>query len=426
MAGSGNKIPEIMAPVGDFITLSAALKAGADAVYFGLKGWNMRATAKNFSPAEMSKIVDECSKRGVKAYLALNNIYYEGERKKVREIVRKSFESGVNAVIAWDFSVIAAAKEFSMPVFLSTQASVSNSTSIASYYKHFGITRFVLARECPLSDIPKIRKSLRRELSKGESERIEFEVFAHGAMCVSLSGRCFLSGFSCGESANRGKCRQLCRRQYRISDVHDASLNFTLENHCVMSSKDLCTLPFIEELFGAGVDSLKIEGRNRNALYVESVVSAYKCARDFYFSGRRNKNFKFEFEKLKENLLGKLKTVFNRGFSSGFYMGKTVDDWTSSGNIATEKKVIVGHVLNYFTKSHIAHIIIDDVSLSTGDEIHIEGNRTGFVKLRIDELRGNDGTPVKSVLKGENATFVCSEKLRSMDRIYKMIKVQSF
>ncbi len=416
-----DKVPEIMAPAGDFINLSAALKAGADAVYFGLKGWNMRASAKNFSPAEMPEVVEECSKAGVKTYLTLNNIYYEGERRKIREIVRKAAKSGVDAIIAWDFSVIDAARELAMPLFLSTQASVSNAASIAAYYKHFGIKRFVLARECSLSDISKIRSALRRELPNGESENIEFEIFAHGAMCVSLSGRCFLSGFSCGKSANRGECRQMCRRQYLISDARDASLNFVLGKNYVLSPKDLCTLPFIEKIFAAGVDSLKIEGRNRNAVYVETVVSAYKRARDFYYAGRRRKNFKSEFEDLKKNLLVELETVFNRGFSSGFYMGKAMDDWISPGNMATRKKVIVGHVINYFAKAQVAHVIIDDASLSCGDEIQIEGPSTGYLKMTVGGLRGSGGNAVKSASKGESATFVCPEKLRPMDRIYKML-----
>ncbi len=420
MATKTDRIPEIMAPAGDFINLSAALRAGADAVYFGLKGWNMRAAAKNFTPAELSKVVRECSKYGAKTYLTLNNIYYQFELPKLRDLIKRAKNAGVDAIISWDFAAIEAAREFEMPVYLSTQASVSNATAIASYKKNFGISRFVLARECTLEDIKKIRKALRKELPDCYDE-IKLEVFAHGAMCVSLSGRCFLSGFACGKSANRGECRQMCRREYNISDTRDATLNFKIGSGYVLSPKDLCTLGFIEKIFEAGVDSLKIEGRNRNAAYVEATVSAYKRARDFYFANRRRKDFSENFANLKTELVENMGDVFNRGFSEGFYMGVPMGDWTSAGNLAAKKKAIVGHVLNYYPKAKVAHVSVDDATLRVGDEIQIEGDSTGFVKVRITEMRDDSGKNVNSVSKGRNATFLCAEKLKRMDRIFKMV-----
>lgn len=411
---------EILSPAGDFICLDAALQAGADAVYFGLKGSNMRAGAKNFETKDMKKIVRKCSKFGAKAYLTLNTIYYEGEEKILARQLKAAKSAGVSAVIAWDLGAISLANEIGIPVHLSTQASAANSDAVASYARNYAIKRFVLARECSLESIAQIKKSLAAKLGKSAAKDISIEVFAHGAMCVSISGRCFLSQFSCGKSANRGECLQPCRREYLISDIRGGEPSFKIGSGYVMSPKDLCTLGFLEKLIDAGADSLKIEGRNRNAEYVFNVTSAYVKARDFYAENRKSPTFDKDFSELKNALVSNLESVFNRGFSSGFFMGKPVGDWTSKGNAAKSKKCILGHVLNFYSRLGVAEISIDDNSVSLGEEIQIEGETTGFVRMKIESMQLG-GNPIDFAGKGMKVSVKVPVKLRRGDRIFKFL-----
>lgn len=417
------KLPEIMSPAGDFICADAAIKAGADAIYFGVEGLNMRAGAKNFASSELSKLSKMCDKFGVRKYLTLNTIYFENDLKALKAAVKKAKSAGVDAVISWDFAALEYAREVGIEAFLSTQASVANSQSIALWHNKFGINRFVLARECSIDDIANIRKSLKKILGKAESEKITFEVFAHGAMCVSVSGRCFMSLFNCGKSANRGECLQPCRREYFVSDGRPENEGFLVGKGYVMSPKDLCTLPFLEKLLDAGVNSLKIEGRNRNAEYVFETVSAYRKAVDFYAQNRKNANFGEEFSQLKTELVERLSRVFNRGFSSGFYMGKPVGDWTSSGNLATHKKRILGRVMNYYSKLGVAQISVDDSTLNTGCEVQIEGETTGFLRFKVDEIF-RAGSPVNSAKKGEVISVKVPSKVRKNDRAYVFVEAK--
>ncbi len=410
------EIPELMAPAGDFICLSAALQAGADAVYFGLKGSNMRAGAKNFEISELKKIVSECKKFGAKCYLTLNTIYFDDEQASLRKQLLAAKKAGVNAVIAWDFSVLEAAKEIGIEVFLSTQASAANASAIASIYKNYGVKRFVLARECSLDSIKSIRAKLKKILG-AKAEEIRIEAFAHGAMCVSISGRCFLSQFYCGKSANRGECLQPCRREYQISDSTLGAPEFTLGTNYVLSPKDLMTLPFIEKLIKAGVNSLKIEGRNRNASYVSATVSAYRKVLDFYRDNFGKRNFAQDFDDLKKSLCETLNQTFNRGFSDGFFMGKPIGDWTSAGNKAVAKKRILGHVLNYFSKLGVAEIAIDDAPLSLGDTIQLEGETTGFLTFVADSIQAN-GKPIEKAQKGMKVAVKVPQKVRKNDRLF--------
>ena len=411
------KKPEIMSPVGDMVCLDAAIKAGADAVYFGLEGLNMRAGAKNFTVPQMRVLCKKCGAAGVRKYLTLNTIYYQGEMPKLRRAVLAAKRAGVDAIIAWDCAALLLAREIGVEAHLSTQASAANAEAIAFYCKSLGIRRFVLARECSLEDIVKIRKSLAKILGAEAAGEISFEVFAHGAMCVSVSGRCFMSQFESGKSANRGECMQPCRREYFIRDVRGGSEGFVIGKGYVLSPKDLCSLPFIEKLIEAGANSLKIEGRNRSADYVFETVSAYRKAVDFYFENRKKPNFNAEFGELKAGLAQRLKTVFNRGFSPGFYMGKPAGDWTSPGNQAEKKKTILGHVTNYFSKLGVAQISIDNASISDGQEVQAEGNATGFVRFDAKNiLRG--GVPVKYAKKGDVISVKAPQKLRKNDRLY--------
>lgn len=244
-----------MAPAGDFVCLSAALQSGADAVYFGIKGSNMRAGARNFDVPDLPRIADECRKRGAKAYLALNNIYFDSEAATLDLHIRAARDAGVDAVIAWDFAAIERALGAGLEVFLSTQAGVANSDGVCAYFRRFGIRRFVLARECALEDIASIKRLAAEKIGAENAAKIEIEVFAHGAMCVSISGRCFMSQYAYGKSANRGECLQPCRREYSVKEKRENGAEFAVGEGFVMSPKDLCTLPFVEKLFEAGADA---------------------------------------------------------------------------------------------------------------------------------------------------------------------------
>ncbi len=312
---------ELLAPAGDFPMLVAAVNAGADAVYFGLKsGFSMRANAKNFTIKDLDKIKEICNKRKIKKYLTLNTIIYDEELEKIEEII-KAVKGKVDAIICWDLAVVQLCKKYKIPFFISTQASVANSET-AKFYKKLGAKRIVLARELNLKQIKKI------------SGIINVECFIHGAMCVSISGRCFTSQFLFNKSANRGECIHPCRRSYIVKDKQEG-YELELENDKIMSAKDLCTLPFIEELKKTGVKSFKIEGRNRDARYVETVVRTYRKALDKRLS-----------KKEIEQGLEQLKKIYNKGFSNGFYLGlPTSKDLAEiEHSAATEKKHFIGKI----------------------------------------------------------------------------------
>lgn len=404
-----------MSPAGDFVCLDAALKNGADAVYFGIKGSNMRAGARNFDLSELPAAAQKCREYGAKAYLTLNNIYFDSDFPSLDTNIKAAKDAGIDAVIAWDFAAIERALDAGLQVFLSTQASVANSDSVCAYFKRFGIRRFVLARECSLEAIASIKAEVAEKL--GKDDAIEIEVFAHGAMCVSISGRCFMSEYTSGKSANRGECQQPCRRKYRVSEVKEGGAEFELDGGYVMSPKDLCTLPFIEKIFEAGADSLKIEGRNRNAQYVASTARAYRKARDFWLENRGSPDFAERFSRLKSELVADLEKNFNRGFSDGFYMGKPVGDWTSEGNRATVKKLIVGRVRNYLPRIGVAEIIVDDHPVKLGDTLCVEGNSTGYEEFELESAQIN-GLPVEKIEKGQTAAIKVPSKMRANDRLY--------
>lgn len=404
--------PEIMAPAGNWTCLTAALHAGADAVYFGLNGLSMRADGCNFPVSAMPRIVKQCRKAGARAYLALNTIIYESELSKVSRTLQAAAKAGVDAVICSDLAVIQKATEVGLPVFLSTQMSVSNSETIAFLNRTFGIRRFVLARECTLEQIRAIRRNLARLPGKPE---IDIEVFAHGAMCVSISGRCFLSESSCGKSANRGACTQQCRREYQLID-DEGRASFRLGQNYLLSPEDLCTLPFIEKLIEAGVASLKIEGRARTAEYVSTVTAAYRRVIDFYF--RKPKCSPEEFEAFKAAQMKALDTVYHRGLSSGFFMGKPLNQWTnSSGSRATETKRAVGQVMNFYRKAGAADIWVRNTEFSVGDELMIQGPTTGVVKFKVETIQ-IEHTSVPRAKRGERVAVGVPETVRANDRVY--------
>jgi putative protease len=381
---------ELLAPAGDFSMLSAAVRAGADAVYFGLKEFSMRDNAKNFSINDLDKINKICGKK-VKKYLTLNVIIYEDEIKKIEKIIWR-VKNKVDAIICWDISVVRLCSKWEIPFHISTQASVSNSEA-AKFYKNLGAERVVLARELNLAQIKEISKI------------VPVECFIHGAMCVAVSGRCFMSQELFGRSANRGMCTQVCRRSYIVRD--DEGRELRVNRSTVLSAKDLCALPFVDKLKKAGIVSFKIEGRNRDARYVDTVVRVYRKALD--------KNLtKSEVEEgLKE--LGK---VYNRGFSSGFYLGvPTNDDFSTVENsAATTGKKFVGKVTHYYPRPGVGTISILSGSLKVGDEIAIIGNTTGIENVKIERMEIAKNA-VSEASKGEEVGIKL-QRVREGDDVY--------
>ncbi len=416
------KRPELMAPAGDMISLRAALDSGADAVYFGIVSMNMRANAKNFAVEDLSTVANLCHEYMAKAYLALNTIIFDHEVELAENLVYKAKEAGIDGIICWDFSVVELALKYKMKVLLSTQMSVANAHSIAFLYKNFGIVRFVLARECTLEEIASIRANLKKLLGE-ESSKIEIEVFAHGAMCVSVSGRCFMSQFAFNESANRGECRQPCRREYLIKDIREGK-EFLIGQDYVMSPKDLCSLPFLEKLLDVGADSLKIEGRGRSAEYVSVVTKAYKEFIDFYMENRCKDDFYERLEPLRKNLIEKVDSVFHRGFSEGFFFGRQISEWSGgNGSKATHRKTHVGVVTNFFRKVSVAEIKVEGRDFKVGDELMFQGQTTGVKTLKVLSIEENEKA-VEIARKGSVVGVKLSEFVRENDQVFMIVPVE--
>ncbi|MCK4589487.1 MAG: U32 family peptidase [Nanoarchaeota archaeon] len=401
---------ELLAPVGNQIMLEAAIQAGADAVYLGIKGSNMRATARNFELKELKDVVKRAHKDKVKVYLTLNTIIYDNEINQIKNILKQAKKAKVDAIICWDLAVINEAKKLNFEIHLSTQASVSNFQALKLYHK-LGVKRFVLARELSLEQIKHIKQQIKQNKLK-----VKIETFIHGAMCVSISGRCFMSQFSFNKSANRGECLQPCRREYIVKDIEE-EIEFKLGHNYLLSPKDLCTIEFIDKLIDAKIDGFKIEGRNRSPEYVKTVVSAYRSVIDFYI---KNKNKTKELNKLKKQKLKELKTVYNKGFGSGFYLGKPINEWSSTkGSQATEKKQYLGKVLNYYQKPKAAEILLEAGDLKLKDKIQIQGNKTGVIELTITSMEINK-KKIKKAKKGQRIA-IKTKKTRPNDQVYKFV-----
>ncbi len=410
------KKPELLSPTQDMTSLTAALTAGADAVFFGVHGFNMRVTAKNFSKQDMEGVVNKVHDAGKKVYLALNTIIYDDEQPAMQAVLEEAKRVGVDAIICWDLSVVQYALQLKLPVHLSTQASVANSAS-AQFFKDMGVERIVLARECTLEQITHIK----------ETVGVEVETFIHGAMCVSISGRCFMSQFSTCHSANRGECRQPCRRNYRITDT-EGEYEFEVGKDYVLSAKDLCTLPFIERLVDAGIDCFKIEGRNKSAEYVKEVTSVYRDIIDFIWEHRDTRDtetFSNALAEKKEQHMSNLSRVFTRGFSNGFYLGKPVNEWTHAyGNVGTEKKVYIGKVLNVYKKAGEMEVKIEtNETIQVGDELYLQGERTGSKRIQIHSMQKNN-TSIESAKQGETVAIAVHTDVRRGDMVSKIELLQ--
>jgi len=391
------KKQELLAPAGDFESLITAIKAGADAVYFGLKEFNMRARAKNFKISDLTKIKKITGK--IKRYLTLNTIVYDNELKKIEKVIKK-VKPFIDAIICSDIAVMMLCKKHKIPFHVSTQCSISNIES-AKFYKKLGAKRIVLARELSLQQIKKISKI------------IDTEIFIHGAMCISISGRCLTSQFLFNESANKGRCLQPCRRHYTIKDKEGNEL--AIDNHHVLSPKDLCTLPFIEKIKNSRVVAFKIEGRNKEPEYIDAVVRNYRKAID----KKLNK------KEIQESL-NELRKVYTKGFSSGFYLGlPTSDDFSLvEHSSASQSKRFIGKITHYYSKIGVGLIHINTGSLKTGDEILIIGKTTGLIKTKAESMQ-IEHKPVDKVGKDQDVG-VKLPFCRKNDEIYKIIKKKGF
>lgn len=403
---------EVMAPVGSYESLYAAINAGANSVYFGIGQLNMRsASAANFTADDMAEINRIAHEHGVKTYLTVNTIIYDTELKLMHEVVDRAKAEGVDAIIASDLSVILYAYHVGVEVHISTQCNISNSEAAKFYSQWADVV--VLARELSLEQIAMVHKQIVEQDIRGpRGELLKIEMFSHGALCMSISGKCYLSEHETACSANRGACRQICRRKYTIQDK-DSGEMLDIDGRYILSPKDLCTVDFLDKFIAAGVSVLKIEGRARGAEYVKRVVECYDLALRAIERGEYSREYA-------EGLKVTLSKVFNRGFWGGYYAGaKVVEHSTNYGSSATRRKVYVGKVTNYFKRLGVAEVLIEAAPLAVGDEILWMGETTGCVEQIVGEIR-LDLNPVQSVKQGD----VCSIKvegseIRRGDKLYK-------
>jgi len=397
-------MPELLAPAGSHESLTAAIQGGADSVYFGVRGLNMRAGGKaDFTEEELPKVVRKAHDNNVKAYLALNTIVYDREEEKIAKILDKAKQAEVDAVIAWDPLVIEQARERGIPVHVSTQASIANHQAL-KHYAAQGAKAAVLARELDLAQI----KTIIRKRDEDDLD-VKIEVFVHGAMCVSVSGRCFMSLIAYGKSANRGECIQPCRRSYLVKDPEEGT-EYQLENSHVMSPKDLCAMPVLDKILDARPDILKIEGRMRSPEYVKTVTESYKEAIRAWEQGTLT-------EQLKRQLVKRMETVYNKGFSTGFYNGQPLHEWAGVyGSKATKKKTYAGKITNYYEEPQVAEARLESTAIKKGQPYLITGPTTGVQKGTLPELRVDDETTSKAE-KGTTATFK-NPKVRPNDKLY--------
>lgn len=408
------KKAEIMAPVGGYESLAAALQAGADSVYFGVTQLNMRArAADNLSLGDLRDIADTCQKQGVKTYLTVNTLLYNHDTVIMRRIVDTAKESGVDAIIAFDFATVQYCNDIQMPVHISVQFSVSNYESLKFFSRM--TNRVVLARELTLVQIKEIYERIQKEQLMGNEGRLmEIEAFVHGALCVAQSGRCFMSLHTHNASANRGACMQNCRAKYKVTDM-ETGKELVVDNQYIMSAADICMIDAVDALLEAGVQVFKIEGRGRKPEYVDTVVRTYKQAlrdvADGVYTPAKIKKYYKDLEK-----------VFNRGLSHGnYYLGKELGSYSDAyGSKAKEEKERIGSVTHHFPKAGVAEIKLTSGFLKKGDEVYIMGDTTGVYRVKIDELRDEKNTAVDQVQKGDVTTFCVTKKVRINDTVFKI------
>jgi len=400
-----------MAPAGNFECLRAAIQGGADSVYFGVGDLNMRShSANNFSQEDLRSVVETCREAGVKTYLTLNIIVYDGDLGRMRALVDEAKACGVDAIIASDMAVIAYCRERGVEVHASTQLNISNVEALRFYSGFADVV--VLARELSLGQVREIHDAVAREGIKGPGgEAVRIEMFAHGALCMAVSGKCYLSLHSYGASANRGECYQVCRRGYGVTDLETGNA-LVVDNKYIMSPKDLCTIEFMDKMVDAGVRVFKIEGRARSSEYVRRTVSCYRRAADAICDGTFTAG-------LAAGLKEELSEVFNRGFWDGYYQGARLGEWSEVyGSQATRRKVYCGKVTNWFDRIGVAEILVESGSLEPGDDVLITGPSTGVVEETVREVR-LEYDPVPRASKGDLCSIpVSAGKVRRGDKVY--------
>ena len=404
---------EIMAPVGSRESLAAAIQAGADSVYFGIESLNMRArSASTFTINDLKEIAQICNENGLKSYLTINTIIYDNDIVLMHTIVDAAKEAGISAVIAADVAVMTYCCKVGQEVHLSTQLNISNAEALKFYAQFADVV--VLARELNLQQVAEIYRQIKEEHICGPSgELIRIEMFCHGALCMAVSGKCYLSLNEMNASANRGACMQVCRRAYTVKDK-ESDIELEIDNQYIMSPKDLKTIHFMDEMIEAGVRVFKIEGRARGPEYVRTVVECYKQAIRSYLDDT------FTDEKVKE-WDERLKTVFNRGFWNGYYLGQRLGEWSKNyGSEATERKVYVGKGIKFFSNIGVAEFLVEAAEMEVGDKLLITGPTTGAVSFTLDEARV-DLKPVDVVKKGQHVSFKVPEKVRPSDKLYKLV-----
>ncbi|SJL24634.1 U32 family peptidase [Porphyromonas gingivalis] len=405
---------EIMAPVGSYESLMAAIKAGADSVYFGIEGLNMRArSANNFTTEDLYKIAEICRDKGVKSYLTVNTVIYDEDIALMRSIIDAAQKAQISAIIASDVAAMMYANEIGVEVHLSTQLNISNAEALRFYSRFADVV--VLARELNMDQVRTIHETIVRDNICGpKGHPVRIEMFAHGALCMAVSGKCYLSLHEHNSSANRGACAQICRRGYTVKDK-DSGLELDIENQYIMSPKDLKTIHFINKMMDAGVRVFKIEGRARGPEYVYTVCRCYKEAIEAYCNGTYD-----------EEAIGRwdeqLATVFNRGFWDGYYLGQRLGEWTHRyGSGATRQKIYVGKGIKYFSRLGVAEFEIESGELHIGDEIVITGPTTGVIIQKVEEIRYELQT-VEKATKGQRISIPVKEKVRPSDKLYRFDK----
>lgn len=404
---------ELMAPVGSYESLQAAIQGGANSIYFGVEQLNMRArSSNNFTLDDLREIVGICNDNGVRSYLTVNTVLYDNDLSLMHQVVDAAQRSGITAIIASDIAAIQYARSVGVEVHISTQCNITNIEAVRFYAQFADVV--VLARELSMTQVGAIAREIAEQGITGpKGELVQIEMFAHGALCMAISGKCYLSLHERNSSANRGACMQTCRKNYIVTEK-DTGNELEIDNQYIMSPKDLCTIGFINKVLDAGVRVLKFEGRARSPEYVKKVVECYGEAVNAYIDGSYNRDKIEEWKK-------QLSTVFNRGFWDGYYMGQRLGEWSENyGSRATKRKIYLGKGMNYFSNIKVAEFLMETQELQVGDQILITGPTTGVVESTIKEIRV-DRKSVQRTVKGERFSFALDQLIRRSDKLYKIV-----
>ena len=407
---------EIMAPVGSWESLAAALQAGADSIYFGVEALNMRAhSASRFTLDDLRSIAEQCAEHNTRSYLTVNTIIYGEELPLMRSICDAAHEAGITAVIASDVAVLSYCRQIGQEVHLSTQLNISNIEALEFYAQFADVV--VLARELNLDQVGEIHREIaRRNVCGPSGQPVRIEMFCHGALCMAVSGKCYLSLDNTGRSANRGECMQLCRRTYTVRD-RETGTELDIDRKYIMSPRDLKTIRFLDRMMQAGVRVFKIEGRARGPEYVDTVVRCYREAIQAVQDGTFTEERKDEWDR-------RLARVFNRGFWDGYYLGQTMGEWSEvHGSMATERKVYVGRGVKYYNRLAVAEFKIEASPLSVGDRILVTGPTTGALESTVEEIRF-DLRPVQTAVQGQHISIPLPKKIRPSDKLFKLVKAE--